>query len=110
MDARRRKRGIQGTDFAEHGYPLLTPRLTALIIVAYRLSPAKTLQDNEPRRFFEDSEGIMWEVREVKVDYDRRASGSLIFESIGAVRRVRNYPANWHELSVAELNEISHRA
>lgn len=74
-----------------------------------RLSPARALPANEPRRFFEDPDGIIWEVRELKLDYDRRSSASLIFESIGAVRRVRNYPPNWHELTPQELNEISHR-
>jgi hypothetical protein len=37
---------------------------------------------------------------------DRRASSSLIFESDGAVRRVRNYPANWRELSDEELGAL----
>jgi hypothetical protein len=37
---------------------------------------------------------------------DRRASSSLIFESDGAVRRVRNYPADWRELPDAELEAL----
>jgi hypothetical protein len=33
---------------------------------------------------------------------------SLIFESDAAVRRVRNYPPNWHELPDDELAALRH--
>jgi hypothetical protein len=39
--------------------------------------------------------------------YDRRASSSLVFTGDDAMRRVRNYPANWIELSDAELIALS---
>jgi hypothetical protein len=51
-----------------------------------------------------DREGLLWRVREV-VYAD--ASPSLIFEAEGIVRRVRRYPANWHELSEPALLELS---
>jgi hypothetical protein len=47
-------------------------------------------------------------VRETGADpYDRRAQSSLIFEADDAVRRVRNYPKDWHELPEAELYALS---
>jgi hypothetical protein len=39
--------------------------------------------------------------------YDRRASFSLVFTSDMVMRRVRNYPPNWIELSDAELIALS---
>ena len=39
--------------------------------------------------------------------FDRRSGNSLIFASDFAVRRVRNYPANWMELSDEELLALS---
>jgi hypothetical protein len=40
-------------------------------------------------------------------DYDRRGGTSLIFESTDIVRRVRNFPADWTELSDPALYELS---
>ena len=51
-----------------------------------------------------------WRVYEVDSGpYDRRSGPSLIFESDGVLRRVRDYPAEWRELSDAELMEVSWR-
>lgn len=51
-----------------------------------------------------------WRVYEVESGpYDRRSGPSLIFESDGVLRRVRDYPANWRELPDAELMEVSWR-
>ena len=53
-------------------------------------------------------EGTLWLVYElVPSEYDRRQSPSLIFESDMAVRRVRNYPANWRQLSDQDLLSLS---
>jgi hypothetical protein len=77
--------------------------------VNYRNSPERPLRLGEPRRTFTDQEGNFWDVREVSLaGYDRRGR-SLLFESTGAIRRVRDYPDNWIELSDAELEEISRR-
>jgi hypothetical protein len=38
---------------------------------------------------------------------DRRSSPSLVFESEGTVRRVRNYPADWRALSDEALFAVS---
>jgi hypothetical protein len=59
-------------------------------------------------RSFVDADGIRWQVTERPfADYDRRRGLSLIFSSDGAVRRVREYPANWFSLSDEELFELS---
>ena len=49
-----------------------------------------------------------WRVYELPPgSYDRRGSNTLVFESDGVMRRVRNYPANWRCLSVQELLALS---
>jgi hypothetical protein len=64
-----------------------------------------------PSRTFVDDDGAHWTVYEHAFgEYDRRSSRSLIFNSDSAVRRVRNYPANWLELSERELMELSWKA
>ena len=76
-----------------------------------RRTPEHPLRSDEGRRTFTDEEGILWDVREVKnPDYDRRGGKSLLFDSVHAFRRVRQYPDNWMDLTDAELAEISRRA
>jgi hypothetical protein len=59
-------------------------------------------------RTFIDDEGQSWTVSEQPfAEYDRRGGHSLIFESDLAVRRVRNYPADWFHLSNAALAALS---
>ena len=73
-------------------------------------SPSRPLHAGESWRAFTDGEGVTWEVRELKnPDYDRRGGSSLIFESAGAIRRVREFPARWMELSDIALAELSRR-
>ena len=85
----------------------VTPHLTG---VNYRKSPERPIQVGENRRTFTSADGTFWEVREVKnPDYDRRGGSSLIFESLSAVRRVRNYPADWITLSEEALDALSER-
>ena len=75
-----------------------------------RLTPIRPMAAGEAWRSYVDAEGTCWEVREMKsADYDRRAGTSLIFESIGAIRRVRNFPASWTTLSDAELEALSYQ-
>ena len=58
-------------------------------------------------RTIETGEGE-WRVYELECgQYDRRAGPSLIFESDGVLRRVRDYPSDWRELSDAELMQVS---
>ena len=62
-------------------------------------------------RAFVDSDGTRWQVSERPFsDYDRRHGLSLIFSSDSAVRRVRDYPAHWTELSDEELIALSWKA
>jgi hypothetical protein len=64
-----------------------------------------------PGRSFMDAEGTHWRVYEQPfADYDRRTGMSLIFASEAAVRRVRDYPADWMDLSDQELMALSWNA
>ncbi len=75
--------------------------------------PAQTSQDSStpPTRSFVDDDGAHWTVYEQAFgDYDRRSGASLIFNSDFAVRRVRNFPSNWSELSERELIALSWKA
>jgi hypothetical protein len=56
-----------------------------------------------PTRSVIDAAGTFWQVCEVEYALDRRTGRSLIFESDGSVRRVRQYPDNWYDLSDVEL-------
>ena len=53
------------------------------------------------------TESALWLVYELASAYDRRQSPCLIFESDMTVRRVRDYPANWRELSDDDLLSLS---
>ena len=59
-----------------------------------------------PIRSVVDAAGTFWQVCEVEFALDRRSWRSLVFESEGSVRRVRNYPNAWHELADEELAEL----
>lgn len=62
-------------------------------------------------RIFVDVDGMRWRVSEKSFSaYDRRRGTSLIFSSDAAVRRVREFPAAWRELSDAELVALSWKA
>lgn len=53
-------------------------------------------------------DGERWTVYESRLgQYDRRSRPHLFFESDSAVRRVREYPSNWRELSDEELARLS---
>jgi hypothetical protein len=48
-----------------------------------------------------------WRVYEQASVYDRRVKPDLVFETDGVIRRVREYPSNWAELSDAALMSVS---
>jgi hypothetical protein len=53
-------------------------------------------------------DGVTWLVYELPpATFDRRGTSSLVFESEGAVRRVRDYPADWRNLSNEALYPLS---
>jgi hypothetical protein len=56
-----------------------------------------------PIRSVVDAAGTFWQVCEVEYALDRRTGRSLVFESDGSVRRVRQYPERWHDLPDDEL-------
>lgn len=71
-----------------------------------RVTPATGMPDRV--RDFIDPEGTRWRVYEQAFgEYDRRRGMSLIFASDAAVRRVRDYPADWHECSDEALLALS---
>jgi len=59
-----------------------------------------------PIRSVVDAAGTFWQVCEVEYALDRRTGRSLVFESDGSVRRVRQYPETWHDLSDDELARL----
>jgi hypothetical protein len=59
-----------------------------------------------PRRFV-DGDGVHWSVYEHQETYDRRSRRTLVFESEYIVRRVRDFPSHWRELSDEELVALS---
>lgn len=54
------------------------------------------------------AEGAMWTVRLRLGTYDRRRP-DLVFESEHIIRRVRDYPENWHTLADEQLFALSLR-
>jgi hypothetical protein len=75
-----------------------------------RSATAQDENSQEHVREFVDADGAHWRVREMPFsEYDRRRGLSLIFWSDGAVRRVRDYPADWHTLSDEDLAKLSWR-
>jgi hypothetical protein len=54
-------------------------------------------------------EDVVWLVYELAFPFDRRSTPSLIFENEHAMRRIRNYPANWCTLSDEDLFALSWR-
>jgi hypothetical protein len=62
------------------------------------------------RIFLDPATSTQWSVIEiVEASYDRRGGRSLVFSSDGVMRRVRDYPPNWAELSDEELIRLSTR-
>lgn len=53
-------------------------------------------------------DGELWTVYERAAGpLDRRQTPSLVFESRSAIRRVRDYPADWRTLSDTALMRLS---
>lgn len=88
-------------DRADEPAPPLPPLPVRDAAIAGRLMPWHE---------FDDSAGVSWRVFELPAGSAGRSSwgASLIFESDGALRRVRNFPPRWSALSAFELERISH--
>ena len=55
-----------------------------------------------------DIDGETWRVYERPANhFDRRQAPSLVFESRSAIRRVRDYPADWFRLDDRALAALS---
>ena len=52
---------------------------------------------------------VDWLVYELGPTFDRRRGASLVFESVEAVRVVRDYPPDWRELTDSDLFGLSMR-
>ena len=67
-----------------------------------------TSQARDRVRVIRDDEYREWTVREVPPTvYDRRHGNSLVFINSDVMRRVRSFPADWYELSDADLYAVS---
>ena len=56
------------------------------------------------------ADGLRWVVQEVQAPaFDRRGGTHLLFDGETIMRRVREFPANWHELTDDELYDLSRR-
>lgn len=56
------------------------------------------------------ADGLRWIVQEVAAPaFDRRGGTHLLFDGESVMRRLREFPANWHELSDDALYELSRR-
>lgn len=60
---------------------------------------------------FSDDTGVDWRIYEIPARRVPAPTGRtcLIFESDAAIRRVWNYPQDWHRLTPPELVELSWR-
>lgn len=65
----------------------------------------------EPSRTYIDGQGLQWRVsvRALRPTPRESARPCLIFEAAHVIRRVCEYPADWAELSDAELEALSWR-
>jgi hypothetical protein len=68
--------------------------------------PDPATHEGSPIRVIQ-AEATEWRVYEQVSVYDRRRRPDLVFESEGVIRRVRNYPPNWAELTDDELLTVS---
>ena len=87
-------------------------RRSSTVMTASNNRAGPSTDDQTPAsRTFLDADGAQWRVFERPfADYDRRSALSLIFSSDSAVRRVRDYPADWFDLSDADLATLSWKA
>ena len=64
--------------------------------------------DGERVRVLTDPEGRRWVVRERPAPaYDRRMGVTLVFSGDDVMRRVRNFPTDWHTLADQALYALS---
>jgi hypothetical protein len=69
-------------------------------------SEQQTRQGEPPVRIISTGD-TEWRVYEQLSPYDRRRRADLVFESEDVIRRVRNYPLDWMELTDDALLAVS---
>ena len=83
----------------------MTPKPTGMSSSHEELfEPRPRERQQREQRLVRDEEGRIWRIREIAF---ADIAPSLVFESDGAFRRVRQYPRNWHELSDDQLYDLS---
>jgi hypothetical protein len=73
----------------------------------FDVTPEAKMPGEERVRTLQDETARLWTVHEKQPASDTPDAASLLFVSDYSIRRVRDYPANWFELSDAELFEVS---
>jgi hypothetical protein len=91
--------------------PALTVQHARAVTAEDRRREVRRTADRQSAREFRDASGRQWRVFEVPEQgtAERRWPPSLVFESDAAIRRVRDFPADWRALSDAELEALSWR-
>jgi len=76
--------------------------------MANHLYPSDIIREAQRTARTMTVDDVDWLVYELPAStLDRRSTPSLVFESYQAVRRVRNYPANWRTLAAEALFALS---
>jgi hypothetical protein len=84
-------------------------RLATMSDIRDQVDATSRAAETRSRTYVAD-DGQIWHVFEQRFsEYDRRRGFSLIFSSDLAVRRVRDYPADWFDLTEQALTALSWR-
>jgi len=82
--------------------------LPAFALMSDSSRPFQSLHEAQRNARVVSVDDVVWSVYELPASsFDRRMSASLIFESEQTIRRVRNFPSAWRELSDEELLNLS---
>ena len=73
----------------------------------FAVAPKANAPAEQRVRTLQDDSARIWTVSEKKLASDNPNASSLRFVSDYSIRCVRDYPANWFELSDAELFVVS---
>ena len=76
--------------------------------VAHDIRPSEVVREAQRLARGIAVDGVFWLVYELPPNaFDRRHSPSLVFESEGTVRRVREFPSDWRTLGDDDLFALS---
>lgn len=72
------------------------------------IRPSEVVREAQRRARSILVDGVLWLVYELPpTTFDRRHTPSLVFESDGAVRRIRDFPSAWRALGDDDLFALS---